>query len=229
VDFDGTLAPIVVDYQSAQPLPEAASLLRRLAGRYARVAVISGRPLAYLAEHLPGAGGTELIGLYGLERSGRPPTPAVEKWRAAAATVARVARAEAPDGVVIESKGLAVTLHYRTAPEHQVWVERFAGGQAAQTGLVAHPGKMSVELRPDVRTDKGTVVAELSENLDAVCFIGDDRGDLPAFAVLERLRAGGVETLAVAVDGPETPTDLKSAADLVVDGPGAVMDLLSRL
>ncbi len=46
---------------------------------------------------------------------------------------------------------------------------------------------MSWELRPPVPTDKGTVVTELAAGLAAVCFVGDDTGDLPAFEALRRL------------------------------------------
>jgi trehalose 6-phosphate phosphatase len=64
VDFDGTLAPIVDIPEEARPLPGAAAVLGRLADRYARVAVISGRPVAFLVEHLGSLAGTaELVGL----------------------------------------------------------------------------------------------------------------------------------------------------------------------
>jgi trehalose 6-phosphate phosphatase len=95
--------------------------------------------------------------------------------------------------------------------------------------LIAHPGKQSWELRPPVPTDKGTVVVELAAGLQAVCFAGDDTGDLSAFAALARLWAEGVETLGVAVGGPETPPEVLDAADLVVDGPAGVLDLLEAL
>jgi trehalose 6-phosphate phosphatase len=224
VDFDGTLAPIVEDYDAARPDPEAPGVLGSLADRYARVAVVSGRPLAYLTEHLAGAGRTELIGIYGLERSDQPNPPAVERWRQVLEDEAEAAESGAPEGVVVERKGLAVTLHYRAAPQHRDWVEQF--GRAAH-GLVAHPGKMSLELRPPVETDKGTVVAELSEGLAAVCFIGDDRGDLPAFAALAHM--ADKDTLSVAVDGPETPAELKAAAQLIVDGPVGALAFLRSL
>jgi trehalose 6-phosphate phosphatase len=224
VDFDGTLAPIVEDYEAARPRPEAPNVLKSLAGRYARVAVISGRPLSYLTQHLAGAGRTELIGVYGFERSDQPNPPGVERWRRILEHEAAAAQAQAPDGVVVEPKGLALTLHYRTAPQHQGWVEHFA---RAAPGLVAHPGKMSIELRPPIDTDKGTVVAELSEGLNAVCFVGDDRGDLPAFAALARMPEK--DTLTVAVDGPETPAELKAAADLIVDGPEGALEFLRNL
>jgi trehalose 6-phosphate phosphatase len=196
--------------------------------------VISGRPVAYLMSRLAGAGDTELIGLYGMERTQAGTgainvSPAASAWRPALATAADQAEAAAPDGVVVERKGLATTLHYRQAPEHASWVEEFAAGLVSRLGLVAHPGKMSVELRPPVATDKGTVVAELAAGLDAVCFIGDDVGDLPAFSELARLRALGMATLAVAVEAGETPRRLVAASDLTVDGPAGVARLLDSL
>lgn len=233
-DFDGTLAPIVDDPDRARPLPGTSEVLKALAGRFATVAVVSGRPLAYLADHLPDAGETVLIGLYGLERGhGRPlvieEAPAARAWRAAVDAAAGAAEATAPAPLLVERKGLAVTLHYRQAPALARWAGDFAAAQAAATGLVAHPGKMSVELRPPVETDKGTVVDELASGLGAACFFGDDLGDLPTFAALDRLRAAGVTTLAVAVSGAETPADLIAAADLVVDGPPGALELLRTL
>jgi trehalose 6-phosphate phosphatase len=233
LDFDGTLAPIVEDFDRAEAYPGTGSRLARLASRLARVAVVSGRPVAYLMAHLPGAGATELVGLYGMERASGTGaidvSPAALAWRADLAAAADEADATAPDGVMVERKGLATTLHYRLSPQRSGWAESFAADQVRRRGVVAHPGKMSVELRPPVATDKGTVVAELAGGLNAVCFIGDDTGDLPAFSELARLRAGGRSTLAVAVQSAETPRRLVEAADLVVDGPAGVARLLEAL
>ncbi len=195
---------------------------------------MSGRPVAYLMSRLAGAGATELVGLYGMERvAGGTDTvnvsTAASAWRPALAAAADEAEAAAPQGVIVERKGLATTLHYRQAPEHAPWAADFAAAQVSRLGLVVHPGKMSVELRPPVATDKGTVVAELATGLDAVCFVGDDVGDLPAFSELARLRTLGVATLAVAVDAGETPRQLIAAADLAVDGPVGVARLLDSL
>ncbi len=55
-DFDGTLSAIVDDPASARPLPGSADVLGRLAERLLMVAVVSGRPGAFLAEHLGGRG-----------------------------------------------------------------------------------------------------------------------------------------------------------------------------
>lgn len=234
VDFDGTLAPIVADPVTASPHPAAAGLLAGLSRRWGRVVVISGRPVEFLLSHLAGAGRTQLYGLYGLERasaiSGDIRTePEAEQWRPVVAEVAAAAEREAPQGVYVEHKGLTVTIHYRNAPEWAAWVEQSAADSQIRSGLAAHGGKMSVELRPPVRIDKGTVVEDLASGLDAVLFAGDDIGDLPAFAALRRLRGEGVATLSVASGGDETPLEVLEAADIVVEGPDGVVEILSRL
>jgi len=231
-DFDGTIAAIVDDPAAAAPLGDIDAILTRLARRYAVIAVVSGRPVAYLLDRLGAIPGLVLVGLYGLERARDgmvEELPEAGAWRAVIDEVARAADAEAPEGVGVERKGLSVALHVRTAPCWTSWVERWASDEAERTGLIAHPGKMSVELRPPLATDKGTVVSALAAGLDRVCFLGDDRGDLPAFAALSVLAGAGVETLAVAVDSEETPPELLAAADAVVDGPDGARALLAAL
>ncbi len=232
VDFDGTLSPIVDDPAAAAPLPGAVEVLRSLAGRLAIVAVVSGRPASYLTDRLAGAGGVLLAGLYGLERvvDGRVvEADDARRWRAAVAQVADLAEEQAPPGVRVERKGSTVTLHVRAAPAAAGWAERFAADRAVATGLVAHSGKLSVELRPPSGGDKGSVVDELGAGLAATAFVGDDAGDLPAFEALARLRAQGVRTLAVAVNGDDAPAPLLDAADVVVSGPEAVLAGLRAL
>ena len=231
-DFDGTLAPIVADPAAAEALPGAAATLARLAARYGRVAVISGRPVAYLAGQFGTPPGLVLVGLYGLERltdGVMSEHPDAHRWRAVVDRVAEEAAAAAPPGVHVEHKGLSVTLHTRRAPAAAPWVDDWAARAAAATGLLAEPGRRSVELRPPVDADKGTVLAELAADLDAVCFLGDDRGDLPAFDALRRLAARGLDTVAVAVDSDEAPAALVTAADVVVEGPSGALRLLESL
>ena len=129
----------------------------------------------------------------------------------------------------MEHKGLAVTLHVRTAPANAAWIEDFARRQAATRGLRAHPGRLSIELRPPIGVDKGTVVEEMAGGSRAVCYCGDDVGDLPAFAALARLRAQGIATLGVAAMSDESPLELANAADVTVDGPPGVVAFLSTL
>jgi trehalose 6-phosphate phosphatase len=230
-DFDGTLAPIVDDPASARALPGTAGLLGRLAVRFALVGVVSGRPLQWLRAQL-GAEGVLLAGLYGMERARDGALVEMAEavpWRPVVAGAASELERTAPPGVGVERKGLTVTVHTRTAPEQAEWAARAAEDLAARTGLVLHPGRMSVELCPPIRADKGTVVAEVGVGLDALCFFGDDAGDLAAFAALADLRSTGVVTVAAAVASREAPAALLQSADIVLDGPEAVRSVLEDL
>lgn len=233
VDFDGTLAPIVADPSRAAPLPGAGAVLGRLSGTLGVVGVVSGRPVTFLRERLPGvAGRLSLFGLYGLEwvEGGELRThPGAEGWRVTLAGVVEEAHRSAPPGVTVEDKGLAVTLHARRAPERLGWIEHYAAAASSRHGLAAHPGRLSVELRPPVTVDKGTVVERLGEGMAAIAYLGDDRGDLPAFAALAARRAEGARTVAVAVSSDEVPSELIASADLVVDGPSGVLAALLGL
>jgi len=234
-DFDGTLSPIVDEPEAARPLPQAVDVLHRLSVRYGRVAVVSGRPAAFLAKRLRLADAPGLVasGLYGMEYAqGDQVTtdPKAEEWRAVGHEVACEAEEQAPPEVHVERKGLSVTLHYRTCPEQAVWVRAWSEAAAARTGLRLHPARMSDELRPPVEIDKGTVVAALAAGLSAVCFLGDDVGDLPAFAALDRLHdEHAVATLKIVVSSPEAPRALLDEGDVVVDSPAAALGVLERL
>ena len=232
-DFDGTLAPIVPDPETAEPLPGAAAVLGRLAARYAVVAVVSGRPTSYLSRQLGAAGpALRLYGTYGLEwlEDGvLHRAPEAEPWLAPAAEILAAARAEAPPGTGIEDKGCSVTLHWRRAPEVGDWAQAFARRWAERTGMTLQPGRMAVEFRPPVGPDKGVVVERLARGCRAACFAGDDAGDLAAFAALDRLAAEGVHGVRVAVSDSESPPELTARADMVVDGPHEALALLSAL
>jgi trehalose 6-phosphate phosphatase len=232
-DFDGTLAPIVTDPAAAVALPGTEEVLISLAARYGAVGVVSGRPVSYLVSRLgDAAGAVHLRGLYGIERSdGGVVTvdPAAAPYREPLAAIADRAEREAPAGATVERKGFAVTLHVRAAPQAAGWLQDFVDREVAAVGLVVHPGRMSVEIRPPVDADKGSVVRELGAGRAAVCFLGDDVGDLPAFAALAELRAGGASTLGVAVASDESPPELADAADVVVPDPGGALAVLRRL
>ena len=104
--------------------------------------------------------------------------------------------------------------------------DAWAVAAAASSGLLLRPAKHSVELHPPVEADKGTVVDELVVGLTVAAYVGDDSGDLPAFAALDRFAAAGGTALRVAVSSDETPPELLAAADLLVDGPDGVVALL---
>lgn len=234
-DFDGTLSPLVDDPDRAAPAPGAVDLLVELASAYRTVAILSGRPVAFLAEHLPEP--IVLSGLYGIEsRVGGAvrTSPEADAWRPVVGRAAELAdEASAPgaplQGMRVERKGLSVTLHVRTRPELAAAVEVFAAAVAQELGLEARPAKMSVELHPPVHVDKGTALLELAHGAGAVLYVGDDVGDLPAYAALRDLAAHGTTTVGVAVDGPELPDAVRGAAQVVLPSQAAVVDLLGAL
>jgi trehalose 6-phosphate phosphatase len=235
LDFDGTIAPIVEDPAAARPLPGLVDLLGPLADRYAAVALISGRPAAYLAGHAA-APGVRYLGMYGLEEIVEGRVLVDPRLEAAQPAVAAAARGLAADpaveasGAHLEDKRYAVAVHTRRVADPGRWagpVGEAAARVAARHHLEVVPGRMVWELRPQVRGDKGDAVRRVvaSSGARAVLVAGDDLGDLPAFAVAGELGGG----LRVAVRSAESPAELLAAADLIVDGPEGVRDLLERL
>jgi trehalose 6-phosphate phosphatase len=225
LDFDGTLSAIVPDPVGARPWPGVPELLARLAARFALVAVISGRPADFLHQVLGSPAGVTLIGLYGLGQVG----PDTRSWEPVIADVADRARAEAPTGIYVEPKGLTVTLHWRHAPEAAGWAQAFAARVEAGRGLRVYEGRMSLELRPPLDVDKGTVVRSLVEGMRAVAVFGDDLGDLPAFDAVAELGARGVAVARVAVVDAESDDLVAARSDLVVEGPAGAVALLEQL
>jgi len=229
-DFDGTVASIVERPEDARPLEGVPELLGELANRYAVVGVLSGRPVSFLQRWLPPS--VVLSGVYGLEvvRHGvRVDHPDAGPWRAVVDEVFEVAHLSGPVGMRTEHKGLSLTLHYRGAPEVGSEVEAFAQELAARSGLSVRPARMSYELHPPVAVDKGTALRDLSAGLAAVCFMGDDIGDLAAFRALDELGQRGVTAVRVGVRSDEALPELLDAVDVVVDGPEGARDLLERL
>lgn len=243
LDFDGTLAPIVPDPEQARAHPDAVPALAALAPRVASVAVVTGRPAAVAVEHggfagVPGLEHLVVLGHYGAERwdarSGEVSAPAPHPGVAAvrAELPGFLDAAGASQGTWIEEKGRAVAVHTRRAADPQAAFEALREpltGLAARHGLIVEPGRMVLELRPP-GMDKGVALLEYVRETaaEAVLYAGDDLGDLPAFAAVEKLRSDGIPGLLVCSGSAEV-AELADRADLVVDGPAGVVDLLRSL
>ena len=100
----------------------------------------------------------QLVGLYGLERSGPDgpikPEREAERWRPAVEAAAERLASGAPTGVLVEPKGLTVTVHWRQAPDAGDVGQAAVAAEADRTGLRAHLGRFSVELRPPSTSTK---------------------------------------------------------------------------
>ncbi len=234
LDYDGTLAPIVDEPADARPVPGVPEILARLGERLAVVAVVSGRPVAYLEEALGRPSGVHLAGLYGVEEIDVDGTlrrdAAAEQWRGTVADATAVLLRDAPAGAEVEPKGLSVAVHWRRAsPAAAGEAQQAVAAVAARTGLVAQPGRMSVELRPPVGADKGTVVERLGAGRPVVGCFGDDVGDVPAFEAVLAFRHAGATAVTVAVVDTESPPELVALADVVVAGAEAAVALLEAV
>lgn len=243
LDFDGTLAPIVPDPEQARAHPDAVAALGALAPKVASVAVVTGRPASVAVLHggfagVPGLERLVVLGHYGAER-----------WDAATGTVSAPAphpgvaavRAELPglldaagawQGTWIEEKGRAVAVHTRRATDPQAAFDALRTpltDLAARHGLIVEPGRMVLELRPP-GMDKGVALREylVETGAASVLYAGDDLGDLPAFAAVEKLRTEGTPGLLVCSGSTEV-NELSERADLVVDGPQGVVALLAAI
>lgn len=229
LDFDGVLADIVTSHERARPRPAIPALLSGLVACLGRVAVISGRPVSYLASYLPAD--VDLVGLYGLEwrTDGHHQVwNGAEQWRAVIDRVGSEAVAEFGSELV-EPKGLSLTVHYRDGDVTEDLVVSWARETEQSTGLQCRGARMSVELHPPVDRDKGKALLDLAPGLATVAFMGDDLGDLPAFDALDQLSGDGVETIRIAVDSSEAPPQLLARADVVVDGPEGAEMMLREL
>lgn len=195
-------------------------------GRFAVVAIVTGRRNADIVDRLPVPGLTYL-GLYGLEEV------MADAILAEVGTEAEIAAAIVPESEVVH-KGLSIAVHYRLAPDPavaRVALARALGEVAARHGLRLVEGKAALEILPVAHPLKGGAVERIAgeRSLDALLFAGDDVADVEAFEALDRMAPAGVATLKVAVLGPETPEALASGADVSVEGPSGLLDLLRAL
>ncbi|GAB7002887.1 trehalose-phosphatase [Nocardioides sp. AN3] len=247
LDFDGTLSPIVDDPGEAHIHPDAGDVLVALAEKVLAVAVVTGRPARQVLD-LGGleqvgdafaAAGKELyvFGQYGNERwsashrtiiGPRPPQGLATFLR----DLPRTLRAADAADAYVEEKGLAIAVHTRRLPDPDAAFERLLPvlrEQAETHDLIIEPGRNVIEVRSD-GMDKGLVVDRLITQLDAKGFLfaGDDLGDVEAFETVGAYGEEGLPTLLVCSASEEQPA-LVPLADVVVDGPDGVLELLRRL
>ena len=232
-DYDGSLAPIVDLPEDAVALPAAIDALERLVGRVGRLGLVSGRPVGFLEHRVPVAG-LVLAGLYGMELmidGERRVDPRVVPYADAVARAIDDADARLP-GVLVERKGgVSVTLHWRTVPGRADEILRVAAELAATHELALLRTRFAVELRPPVAIDKGTAVDALVDGFAVGAFAGDDTGDLPAFAALQRAADAGrlQRAVRVGVRSSEMPDALPASVDYLVDGPTGLAELFGEV
>jgi trehalose 6-phosphate phosphatase len=226
LDVDGTLLDIAATPNEVVVPSQLAPLLARISkGLDGALAVLSGRQLAEIDTILAplmlvGAG------VHGAELRTAPGAPIVRVAMSLPGSLVDHALDIANDmpGIIAESKGPGLALHYRKSPELQPVLEarlRLLLSRYADE-LVLCPGRKLFEIIPAGHS-KGTALETLlklpafAERLPVM--IGDDVGDVPALSAAQRLGGFGLR-----VAGEQFPP---SAADL--HGPASVLEWLERL
>lgn len=225
-DFDGTLSPIVSNYETATPDSEALETLYALASLpRTEVLVISGRARSDLERRL-GSCPSEvaLVGSHGAERL------AGQADEGGGSGVDRFVEAlegirTAYPGVRLERKPYSLAVHYRNVAEAQQESARAELIERVEPlAMATKEGKKVVEFFT-LLADKGTALASFRDEMGArpgagrptTVFVGDDVTDEAAFEVLS------ADDVGVKV-GPEP-----SAAAYRVDEQSDVAPLLRRL
>ena len=226
-DFDGVLAPLLDDPSASAPTAAAAAALERLAAlppADVRLALVSGRDLATLAQLSGAPVGTSLVGSHGAEQGhvvagsaetespGAEGTSSVERHPFALTPDERAtldgvragleAVAAEAEGAWVEDKPSAAVLHTRrTEPGAAERAGDAARDVGARYGAHTMTGKDVVEIAV-LDTSKGLALTRLRDELGAaaVLYMGDDVTDERAFEVLAptdvTVKVGAGETAA---------------------------------
>lgn len=190
-DFDGALAPLVVDPSESRPVEGGMERLTALAALPGvHVALVSGRALGDLARLSGAPPEMTLIGSHGAEDSRHPGGLALtESQQGLLAKLDEELSdlVEEHPGAWVEHKPAGRVVHTRRMDPvaGPAALKAAATVGARHTALVATPGKEVVELAV-AHVGKGAALVGLAEDLgvDAVFYAGDDVTDEHGFAAL---------------------------------------------
>ena len=236
-DYDGTLTPIVDRPDAAWLSPATRHLLVALVAKPRfGVAIVSGRTLEDLRQRV-GMAGLVLAGNHGLEIAtprGSFLHPVAAASRPALTAIATALREVLRDieGVLVEDKGLTLSLHYRQVPRGRVALvgRRFRevtlpyvrGGTVRVTR-----GKKVYEVRPPVPWDKGRAIEWiLNRCYNGVqgkmlpIYVGDDVTDEDGFREVDRWH--GISVLVA-------EKRRRSRASYYLSSPAEVAEMTERL
>ena len=239
LDYDGTLTPIAPRPELAD-LPESVRQLLEALARQRRLtlAIISGRALVDIKEKV-GISSLVYAGNHGLEIEGPGisfVSPLAEEFKPVLRRMYHLLSQAlgAVKGVLVEDKGLTLSVHYRQVAddkgkEVRSTFERITGDAARLGRIRITSGKKVYEIRPAVAWDKGKVVKILMEKCGEgerkseplPIYIGDDLTDEDAFRAIEHYGGG----ISVFVGGGDSP----SSARYFLQSPDEVAKFLSLL
>ncbi len=236
-DYDGTLTPIAPSPPQALLSPEVRKKLAVLAGKsLCSVGVISGRAIEEL-KSMVGVRDIYYAGNHGLEIEGPGLSyiiPGAEATRRTMAALAHELETTLKNiqGVIVQEKGLSLSVHYRLVKPEETEnvaaaVRRVTMPHVDRREIMVYGMKRNWEIRPPVRWDKGKAVETIARSIGArtekrllTVFLGDDVTDEDAFGVVKRPAGWSVYV---------GPPDNTSAANYYLKSPAEVETLLERL
>lgn len=181
-DYDGTLCPIVDYHDRAVLSPKTRALLYALCDRGTCV-VLTGRSRADILPRLEGLPLAQVVGSHGADWSEpRPGDEGVRKrvagWRRRLEHLLK-----GLDGVEIEDKGLSLSVHYRSAGDHELSIKRITEALVAIPDARAIGGKEVFNVLPHECSGKGQALVALKLALGkrTALFAGDDLTDEEVF------------------------------------------------
>ncbi len=237
-DYDGTLTPIVGRPDEAILSPAVREILVALAQKTTfSVGIISGRSLSEV-KALVGIEGIYYAGNHGFEIEGpglKFINPAAEAAQVIIKGLALQASAKFKDidGVIVEDKGLSLSVHYRLVKKSEE--EKVANIFRQLTAPGLHDGKIRVtsgkkvwEIRPPIDWHKGKAVKTIIQELKTATrskkglniYLGDDTTDEDAFRIIHRPQGWSIFV------GQENHT---SAAEYFLNSTSEVTIFLSQL
>lgn len=199
LDCDGTLLNIAPTPNEVSVPQGLVPLLERLSsGLNGALAVLTGRQLAEIDVLLSPA---KLLGagVHGAEMRTSRGAPIVRVASALPKSLVEhvMHRVQKLPGIIAEPKGPGLAVHYRLAPHLKVSLEADLRMLLTQypDGLVLSPGRKLFEIIPAGHS-KGTALQALHELPQFAgrhpIMIGDDLGDIPAFAAARHLGGAGL-------------------------------------
>jgi trehalose 6-phosphate phosphatase len=201
LDFDGTLVSYYDRPEDVKLSDESRRVLLRLS-RHRRVhlAIVSGRRNVALRRYVR-VPRMKLLGLFGWEKSGRPPLPRGTKAALRGlGSMLGLLPAMFP-GILVENKSISYAVHFRGAPPKtqgrvRAWVRRLV--TRTQPDFAVIHSNHACEIVPHQVQGKGVAMREFTRDLPTPflpIYVGDDLTDEPAFTALRKgitVRVGSV-------------------------------------
>jgi trehalose 6-phosphate phosphatase len=207
-DYDGTLTPIVERPELAVSSKHIRRILQKLAfQKQVTLVIISGRALSDLKE-MVNINGAIYAGNHGLEIEGPGLSfinPLADEIRPVLRFVLQVLSKafKTFKGVLVEDKGLTLTVHYRQAKDDCIRevkniLDRIISSPFTSGKINMTEGKKIFEVRPAVNWDKGKAVQLLMKRFEKggrqsnlfPISLGDDLTDEDAFRFINRCGKG---------------------------------------